>query len=176
MIVNFKLAGLTTLSASAQNAPQSILTDMPDFMPRQFSHAQEIHEIGLGLLGRTLPKAKWTHEAHFAALIYLIRVRPDINFRKELPDIIASYNIATGGANTDTSGYHETLTQFYIIIVTNFLARVPDWDLLTAVNHLIASEEARRQYPLTFWSKETLFSVSARRTWVEPDLKPLSLD
>jgi hypothetical protein len=27
-----------------------------------------------------------------------------------------------------------------------------------------------RDWPLRFWSKERLFSVDARRAWVEPDL------
>jgi hypothetical protein len=30
-----------------------------------------------------------------------------------------------------------------------------------------------KAWPLTFWSRERLFSVAARRGWVEPDLAPL---
>ena len=30
-----------------------------------------------------------------------------------------------------------------------------------------------KAWPLTHWSRERLFSVEARRGWVDPDLKPL---
>ncbi|MEK6556353.1 MAG: hypothetical protein AABZ31_13985 [Bdellovibrionota bacterium] len=149
---------------------------MPDFKPRQFASADEIIEIGLGLLDKTLPKAKWTHEAHFAALIFLFVHKPKMNLKKEMPKLIFDYNIASGGANTDTTGYHETLTQFYITIVGQYLLKVPDWDILTAVNHFVTTEKARREYPLYFYSKEILFSVKARREWVAPDKQAISID
>lgn len=147
---------------------------MPDFRPRQFKSADEITEVAVGFISKTLPKSAWTHEAHFAAIVYLYRYRPQMNLSKDLPTLIRDYNIATGGQNTDSAGYHETLTQFYIKIVGDYIKKIPDWDILTTVNHLVASEEARREYPLYFYSKDLLFSVKARREWVEPDLQALA--
>jgi len=37
---------------------------------------------------------------------------------------------------------------------------------------LLASPVADRAWPLSFYSRERLFSVAARREWVEPDLRP----
>lgn len=38
---------------------------------RQFESDAEIVRVAEGLLNRSLPKAEWTHEAHFAATMYL---------------------------------------------------------------------------------------------------------
>jgi hypothetical protein len=46
--------------------------------------------------------------------------------------------------------------------------------LYEAVNSLLLSARGRRDLPLRFYSKELLFSVPARRTFVPPDR--LSLD
>jgi hypothetical protein len=45
--------------------------------------------------------------------------------------------------------------------------------LALAVNALLASEVGARDWPLRFYSRERLFSVGARRTFVPPDLCPL---
>ena len=40
-----------------------------------------------------------------------------------------------------------------------------------ANNALLTSEMAPRDWPLRFYSRERLFSLEARRGWVEPDLQ-----
>ena len=128
-----------------------------------------------GLLAlHALPKAEWTHEAHLAACLWLMRERPDFVPETALPGTISAYNVAVGGENTDSAGYHETLTQLYIRGVSAFLVTVPEsTPLVDAVNALLASEIGDRQWPLCFYSPERLFSVAARRGWVEPDLSPV---
>ena len=145
---------------------------MPDHPIRFFDSAAAIRYIGEGLLARTLPKAEWTHEAHLAACLWLLIERPDVLPERDLPQIIRSYNEAAGGVNDDTQGYHETLTQLYIRGTRHFLAEhgYGGGDLLAAVNGLLASPIAPRTWPLRFYSRELLFSVAARRGWVEPDL------
>ncbi|WP_380877825.1 hypothetical protein ACFB49_14410 [Sphingomonas sp. DBB INV C78] len=146
---------------------------MSDYEPRLFADAAEIRRIGEGLLARTLPKAEWTHEAHLATCAWLVSERPDIVPERDLPAIIAAYNEAVGGVNDDTQGYHETITQCFIRGVRLHLARVDGAGLLEAVNRLLREAEGRREWPLRFFSAERLFSVEARRGWVEPDLAPL---
>lgn len=120
-----------------------------------------------------LPKSEWTHEAHLAACAWLLLERPDITLESELPGIISRYNEAVGGVNDDRQGYHETLTQLYIRGVREFLDNCRQRDLLDAVNALLASAIAPRDWPLRHYSRDRLFSVAARRGWVEPDLAPL---
>jgi hypothetical protein len=110
---------------------------MRTFIP--FRSDNEIETIGRGLLDRTLPKTVWTHAAHFAATVWLLRCRPDVELSREMPGIIRGYNEATGGENTDTSGYHETITQASIRAARSFLAEAPPRPLFVTCNALMES-------------------------------------
>lgn len=148
---------------------------MTDHPVRLFTDKAAIVRVGLGLLDRTLPKDDWTHEAHLAACLWLVRERPDIVPARDLPEIISCYNESVGGQNTDSAGYHETLTQLYVRGVKAFNDTLPAGIALPdAVNALLKSDIGRRDWPLRFYSSKLLFSVEARRSWVEPDLVPLS--
>lgn len=147
---------------------------MTKFSPRLFELEADIEHIGEGLLACTLPRPEWTHEAHLAATTYLLLRRPDIAIDKELPDIIRGYNESVGGVNSDTQGYHETITRLFVKGVRLFLMEAdPSAPLHEIVNELLLSPTGRRDWPLRFYSPERLFSVEARRHFVEPDLKAL---
>jgi hypothetical protein len=137
-----------------------------------FTCDEEIERIGRGLRDRTLPKAEWTHAAHFAAAFWLLRDR-DAAALCEMPALIRAYNEATGVANTDASGYHETITAASLRAARAWLASRPDMKTYSALNELLASQFGRSDWPLVYWCAELLFSVRARKTWVEPDRKPL---
>ncbi len=53
-----------------------------------------------------------------------------------------------------------------------FAAR-PHASLHAALEELMASSFGRSDWLLAYWTRPVLFSVAARRGWVEPDLKPL---
>lgn len=149
---------------------------MSTFEVRLFQDDASIVSIGEGLLWASLPREAWTHEAHLAACTWLVRDRPDIDIERELPAIISAYNVAVGGVNDDTQGYHETVTQVYIAGVKAHLAEIEaDLPLYEAVNALLLSERGRRDLPLRFYNKELLFSVQARRAFVAPDRASLEL-
>lgn len=149
---------------------------MSEYSIRLFEDDPSIIEIGEGLVARTLRREHWTHEAHLAACTWLVRNRPDIEIERDLPAIISAYNESVGGVNDDTQGYHETITQVYIAAVKTHLAEVGESVALhEAVNALLLSNRGRRDLPLRFYSKERLFSVPARRGFVEPDLASLDL-
>jgi hypothetical protein len=148
---------------------------MPEFKVRLFNDDASIVHIGEGLLVRTLPREEWTHEAHLAACTWIVRDWPDIDPVTDMAGIISGYNEAVGGVNDDTQGYHETITQVYIAGVKAHLAEVGgEIPLYEAVNALLLSARGRRDLPLHFYSKELLFSVQARRGFVEPDRASLS--
>jgi len=147
---------------------------MTDYTPRLFTSDAEIKRIGEGLLARTLPRNDWTHEAHLAATTYLLTRRPDVDLDKQLPEIIRSYNESVGGVNSDTEGYHETITRVFLHGVRLFLAEANLKDPLhELVNGLLLSPMGRRDWPLRFYSKERLFSVEARKAPIPPDLASL---
>ena len=139
-----------------------------------FPSEDALDRIGRGFLDRSLPKREWTHAAHFAAALWLMRHRLDLDTASEMPDLIRAYNEATGGANTDTEGYHETITQASLRAARAFLARYPTQRPLHEIaNALMASELGRPDWLLRHWSRPVLFSTAARRGWVDPDLRVL---
>jgi len=147
---------------------------MTEYRPRLFRADAEIEHIGEGIVARTLPRPKWTHEAHLAATTYLLVRRPDIDLDIELPGIIRRYNESVGGVNSDSEGYHETITSVFLHGVRLFLAEAnPKEPLHETVNELLLSPMGRRDWPLRFYSKERLFSIEARRHFVPPDLAAL---
>ena len=126
------------------------------------------------LLDRTLPKDQWTHAAHLTATLRLVRVR-DAGLERDLPGIIRAYNVAVGGVNDDHGGYHETITQAYLAGIRAFAAGLgPGTSDAEAAARLLATPMGDKAWPLTHWSRERLFSVEARRGWVDPDLKALA--
>jgi hypothetical protein len=142
-----------------------------------FDSDEAVRRIGRGFLDGTLPRADWTHEAHLATCLWIIRECREIQAERDLPDLIRRFNEALGGVNDDSQGYHDTITAWSIHGVRRYLDRQqPGESLLRLVNGLLASEEGRRDWPLRFYSRELLFSVEARRGWVEPDLQPLAGD
>ena len=147
---------------------------MTEFRPRFFTSDAEIEHLGEGLLACTLKREEWTHEAHLAATTYLLLRRPDVDLDKELPGIIRRFNESVGGVNSDTEGYHETITRVFLHGVRLFLAEADaKAPLHELVNELVMSPMGRRDWPLRFYSRDRIFSVEARRDFVPPDIAAL---
>ena len=70
--------------------------------------------------------------------------------------------------------YHETITLFWI----HLLSRAHAADGCESLEKIVYANPhlLERNFPLTYYSRERLFSEHARTSWVEPDLKPLSFD
>ncbi len=135
---------------------------------------EAIERIACGLIDRTLPKAEWTHVAHFAAALWVLRHRPAMAGAEAFKDLIVRYNEATGTPNTDEGGYHHTITIASLRAAAHHLQRSPPKASLAAtLAELMASPLGRSDWLLQHWERSTLFSVPARRTWVEPDRAPL---
>ena len=147
---------------------------MTEYSPRLFTTDAEIEHLGEGLLARTATREEWTHEAHLAATTYFLLRRPDIDLDEELPGIIRRFNESVGGTNSDTEGYHETITRTDLHGVRLFISDAAGAPLHELVNDLLLSPTGRRDWPLRFYSAERLFSVEARRHFVPPDLAPLA--
>ena len=144
-----------------------------EYKPRLFAGDHEIRALGDGLLACGLPREAWTHEAHLGACLWLLTERPDVDVDAEIGGIIRRFNESVGGVNDDTQGYHDSITRAYVAGVRLFLSETAETELAARVNALLLSHIGRRDWPLRFYSRELLFSVPARRAFVEPDLAPL---
>jgi hypothetical protein len=129
------------------------------------------------LLDATLPKARWTHDGHVAATAGLMLLRPALDVEAALPGLIRRLNDSHGVPNSDTRGYHETITRFFLAAIRAELAR----DDATRAPHarvnalLDAGPVAGGKRALApYWSDAVLFSAAARRGWVAPDLAPIA--
>jgi hypothetical protein len=147
---------------------------MTEFRPRLFASDADVVQLGERFLARTLPREAWTHEAHLATTTWLLRRRSDVDVDAELPDLIRRYNESVGGVNSDREGYHETITRVFLHGVRLYLsdARLME-PLHELVNELLLSPMGSRDWPLRFYSPERLFSVEARREFIEPDIAAL---
>lgn len=133
-----------------------------------------IEHLALRMIDRTLPKSEWTHSGHFATALWLTRHRPDLTAPAEIRRLITRYNDATNTANTDTAGYHHSITLASMRAAADHLRRSgPEMPLSTVLVALMASDPGHPDWLLAYWNRDTLFSVAARRGWVEPDLAPL---
>lgn len=140
------------------------------WQPLDFQSQQDYAQFIGAFQSRTLPKPRWTHHAHLAAALWYLNEWPPAQALARIRNDIRAYNEAVGGANTDTAGYHETLTQLFM---RGVLAHHRSWasePLLDSLHALLASPLAQGEWPLRFYSKQCLFSVPARLGWVEPDL------
>lgn len=122
---------------------------------------------------QTLPLPAWTHRAHLSVAAWYL-----MNYSLEeatcyLRSGIITYNNAVGTINSPESGYHETLTLFWIKAVQGFIQKNPGMDIETHCRHFFDSDFGTSAFPLQYYSREVLFSTRARAFWVAPDLKEI---
>ena len=137
-----------------------------------------VERTAVAFIAVALPKSEWTHHAHLAVGTWQVNADGPEQALATLRTGIRQLNDAHGTANSDSGGYHETITRAYVVLIAEFLGRAEasDGKLAAHVQALLASPLASRAALLAFYSKSRLFSVEARRDWVEPDEAPLSLD
>ena len=138
-----------------------------------FASDTEIEAIAQGLIARTWPKESWTRDCHWAAALWLLARDGLDQTARDMPDMMRSYNEAVGGRNTDTEGYHETITQASLIVAARALANTPDAPLHSVCNALVAGPLGRANWIEAHWSPDRLFTPKARHEWVAPDRAPL---
>lgn len=122
---------------------------------------------------KKLPKIEWTHEAH---LIVALWHNSNYHFSKALNLVrlkIKAYNLAVGTPNTDSSGYHETLTIFWMLTTKCYLLANVQLSLEEQMIQFLESDFSSKHYPLAFYSREVLFSKEARKNWIDGDIQQL---
>jgi hypothetical protein len=148
---------------------------MTDHSIRHFTDDAAIRHVGNRLLSRTLSREDWTHEAHLAAVLWMVRERTDIDLDTSLAAIICAHNSSVGTINDDHGGYHATITHCYLAGIRALAPSLAALPLVEAANALLASPVGRRDWPLRFYDRDRLLSVAARRAVIAPD-RPIRID
>jgi hypothetical protein len=139
-----------------------------------FERDEEVNLLAKAFEERTLPKSEWTHAAHLVVGLYYCYHHPLGVAKNLMSDGIYWLNDAHGTPNTETSGYHETITVFWLRTVANYVEKTGrEHGLAKLANGLIALC-ADPDLPLKYYSRECLFSTAARMNYVEPDLEDFS--
>ena len=131
----------------------------------------EVESFIMDFEGCRLPQERWTHQAHLVAGFWYLSRYGMPEALNTVRDRIRRHNEAVGTPNTDTSGHHESITRLYLAAIAAHIDQTKELPFERSLAALLASPLARSDWPLKFYSPQLLFSVRARRGWVEPDLR-----
>ena len=136
---------------------------------RYLQSERELTEFITAFERCALPKSSFTHAAHVTvASVYLQE-----DWTTALPRMRANirrFNESVGGTNSDTSGYHETLTVFWLEVLADFLHETPAANRLDEVRRAVTEFGSESKLHTRFYSFDVVNCVAARRGWVPPDL------
>jgi hypothetical protein len=138
-----------------------------------YSDFKEIESLILGFESGLLPRTQWTHHAHLTVACWYLVCHPEREAAVIIRDGIKKYIEAVGVVTTRESGYHETITLFWVRIVRSYLSKATlECSLVGLMNDLI-DRFGNSKLPFDYYSRDRLMSWEARISWIEPDLRPL---
>ena len=118
-------------------------------------------------LDGSLERSAWTHAAHVALAAAWIYEEPATALDR-LRAGIRRYNEACGVANSDSAGYHETLTRFWADRIAGSMDG--RHSRLEAVREAVARYGEHSGLFRQYYSFDVVRSAAARREWMAPDL------
>ena len=130
----------------------------------------EIDEFLASFETGTLPKTHWTHGAHLLTGACYVHARGEAAAIDKMRLCVKRYNVAVGGENTDSSGYHETITVAWIKLLARLLRECQPIDRAAFAALAVARFEADRGIWQRYYDFDLVNSVEARRAWVPPTL------
>ena len=131
---------------------------------------EEVLEVVRRFESCELPTADFNHREHLlVALCYLLRMG-DSDALARVRARIGAYAAAHG---VNPSLYHETITVFWLKRVRAYLARADAGLGLAGMTNALAAECGSSRLIFDYYSKGLIDTETARRDWVEPDLRPL---
>jgi hypothetical protein len=121
-------------------------------------------ELVQSFLDCTMDKADWTHEAHLVVGLYMVTHYPH-DALSPMREAIIRFNESVGTINSDTSGYHETLTHFWLEHIRKHCTANDGtlmWDQETLDYMLFNRELTNRNAWVDVYGEGVIQSVEAR--------------
>jgi hypothetical protein len=139
----------------------------------KYQSVSEIKSLIAAFENCTLPRDEWDHHAHLTVALWYLTRYSEAEATNLIRDRIQHYNSANGIKTTKDSGYHETMTLFWIRIVSHYLSVADRTRSIVYLANELIDSYGDKNLPLTYYSRDRLMSWEARNSWVEPDLKPM---
>jgi hypothetical protein len=139
-------------------------------LPAWLASRGRFQEFILAFHSCKLPPADFNHAGHVAVAAHTITHGPEQALDR-LRTAIRRFNESVGGENSDTAGYHETLTRLWCVVVARALAAAnpapaTDFD---AACIAVQSLGHRRDLFREYYSWDIVADREARRAWTAPD-------
>jgi hypothetical protein len=112
-------------------------------------------------------KEEFIHHMHLAVAAWYLTRLPYDEALERMRSALLRFTRHHG-----VTGYHETITRFWLRLAADFLGSPDGEDLPSQVNALIECYGSK-QILFDYYSRERVMSDEARNAWVEPDLRSL---
>ena len=135
-------------------------------MTEYFKTDDEIRSLVESFEACTIHPAEFRHYQHLTVALWYIWYLPYKSAVEKMTSGIRRLAAVYG-----KTGYHETITLFWLRIVSDFAAERAD-SVATTANRLIEKYN-NKDFIHEYYSAELLATDKAKSEWVEPDLKHL---
>jgi hypothetical protein len=133
-----------------------------------FSSETEISELVRAFETCEIQPAEFKHYQHLTVALWYL---------KQLPYEVATEKMRGGiqrlSAAYGKTGYHETITMFWLQIVHDFLLKADARATIFDLANEVAGKYGQKNVIAEYYSEEILASVKAKNEWVKPDLRAL---
>ena len=111
--------------------------------------------------GNVLTGACYVHRHGEAGATDLLRER------------VKAFNVAVGGQNTATAGYHETITVFWVKVLAGLRRECGEMPRAEFARVAVERFGGRREMLREYYGFDVVASEEARRVWIAPDARVL---
>lgn len=112
--------------------------------------------------------SEFRHHQHLAVALWYITHLPYEAARQKMKS-----GIQRLAATHGKTGYHETITEFWLRMTRGFLAEHDRNEAIASLVNQLIEKYDDKDLIAEYYSAELLASPEAKSSWVDPDLKPL---
>jgi hypothetical protein len=139
-------------------------------MRSPFTDDDEISDLVRRFESCVIHPADFRHYQHLTVALWYVR---------QFPYPIASEKMRMGiqrlAAAYGKTGYHETITLFWLVMVRDFAAAPDAEETICDLANRMVTRYENKDLIKEYYSEERLDSSEAKEGWVEPDLKELPI-
>ena len=135
---------------------------------KPFKTDEEIAALVRAFESREIHPAEFKHYQHLTVALWYVSVLPDDEASEKMKN-----GIRRLAASHGKTGYHETITVFWLKLVRDFLANSRRENSIAVLANQLIEKYADKNFIFDYYSAELLASPEAKGEWVEPDLRPL---